>query len=133
MVCTIVVVVQSGKKSRGKFSRSSKTAFFIFQIVETGSHFSFKACAFSCINLISIYIYIYIYIWKVEPSNSLAKKAASFRRIGRRIRGRFPQNSLSLECKAYLFILVFYLLMFSKRQELSQLSARTLCPNILQY
>ena len=38
------------KTPRRKFSCSSHKAFFIFHIVETGSHFSSKACAFSCIN-----------------------------------------------------------------------------------
>ena len=43
------------KKSCGKFSCSSYKAFFVFWIIEAGSHLSSKACAFSCINQISIY------------------------------------------------------------------------------
>ena len=51
---------------------------------------SFKACASVAYNLLDFYM------WKVEPSNSLTKRTASFRQIGRRIQYvdvfKFPQN-----------------------------------------
>ena len=62
------------------------------------------------------------HIWKVEPSNSLTKRAASFRQIERRIRYvevfEFPQKrSISPvfhRNTKFTFIIAFYLFMFLK-------------------
>ena len=80
--------------------------------------------------------------WKVDPSNSLTKRAASLHQTGRRIWHvdifEIPANRESFTGMKFTFIIAFYLLLFLKstqgcknllRQELSQLSARTLCPN----
>ena len=103
----LLVVVQTGKKSCRKFSCSSFKAFFILQIIEIGSHFSSKASVHE----------LDFHWWKVEPSNSLTKRAASFRQIGRRIRYvdvfTFPQKRESWNAK-FTFIIEFYLLMFLK-------------------
>ena len=56
--------------------------------------------------------------WKVEPSNSLTKSAASFHQIGRRIRYvdvfEFPKNRESVTGIKFTFIIAFYLLRQAK-------------------
>ena len=47
---SFTLLFKVAKKLHGKFSCSYYKAFFIFQITETGSHFVFNACAFTCIN-----------------------------------------------------------------------------------
>ena len=94
------------KKSRGKFSCSSYKAFFIFWIIETGSHLSFKACVFSCINQISIYE-------KQSPVIPWQRELLCFSgqedEYNTQTFLHFLKSPLSLQCKVYLFITAFYL------------------------